>query len=173
MLHLTSSVESGKFDLNLPTMLSEITNDYLVDISDNISVAEHYALVAICHKTKLIDLLLSANNKKPITTVSDTLFIKANTRSDNFLNKCPFGAKLITDKNQIAIYNPLNLTNNVLSIQNILKHTVGDNILYSKALGMATHIYCVDLVITPIINIHGIITNKENNNNNFIKEIKD
>lgn len=173
MLHLTSNVESGKFELNLPTTLSEITKDYLLTISDTISVAEHYALVAICHRTKLIDLLMAANNKKPITTASDTLFIKANADSSNFLYNCPFGAKLITDKDQIAIYKPLNLPNNVLSIQSVLQHTYGDKDLYKQALSIKDAIYCVEVVITPIINIHGIINNGEISNNEFIKEIKD
>lgn len=174
MLHLTSTIKDNKFELNLPTSLSEISNDYLKSITDDITIAEHYALVAICHKTKLVDLLLSASNKKPISTITNYLFIKANVDTDSFVSNIPLGTKLIVNNEQVNLYKPIKIPTNVLSIKNILDHTVGDSELYKKALSISDLCCCLEFSIVPMIDILG--TTKQDIDsfveNKFIKPIK-
>ena len=174
MLHLTSNVEAGKFNLNLPTSLSEISNDYLKTITDDIVIAEHYALIAISYKAKLIDLLMSANNKKSITTLTAYSFIKANVADDSFLSTIPFGTNLIVNNDQVNLYKPIPVPTNVLSIKNVLKHTVGDKALYSKAMAIHDDIYCLEFSIVPMIDILGTTnqTNESNIDNEFIKPME-
>lgn len=174
MLHLTSNVEAGKFNLNLPTSLSEISNEYLKSITDDITIAEHYALIAISYKAKLIDLLMTANNKKPINTVATYSFIKANVTKDSFLSTIPVGTKLIVNDDQVNLYKPINIPTNVLSIKNILNHTVGDKVLYSKTMSIHDDIYCLEFSIVPMIDILGTTNqnNESNVDNEFIKPIE-
>ena len=78
MLKFEVNGNHGTILMSLPTKLSEITPEYLNEVTSNVVVADNYSLIGILYRESLASVILANNRKqKNITTAIIPIFIKA------------------------------------------------------------------------------------------------
>lgn len=120
--------EKGKeVVFNLPTSLSEISDDYLKAITDNIEVANHHTLIGIVHHAKLNRLAIAYyTKKKSVTTNVIPVFIKCGKTDIEFLNNADIKDKLLIPESDIAIGYHVVVPRNELSIDKVIGSIVNN-----------------------------------------------
>lgn len=86
MLKFEVNGKRGAILMNLPTKLSEITPEYLNEVTSNVVVADNYSLIGILYRESLASVILANNRKqKNITTAIIPVFVKAVLPIQNML----------------------------------------------------------------------------------------
>lgn len=151
-----------KLALTLPTNLSEITPEYLSNVTRGIQVADHHCVIALVQKTNLFDICALYNSKKNDKTVSVTTIM-----AKCFENKYPTGNVVVTDRSSIERGIHVNVPTGASSTtvinfldadeelrKNIItgKEVTKDGVSYSRM-----PIYVIEFKILPITDIHGCV----------------
>lgn len=157
MLKLNVNGNAGKFEVNLPTEFSEITNDYLVNATKHIDVAPEYSLIALIYREKLAVILNSSKQNKEINTAVVPVFIKAGDTDTKFIKKNKLGNVVIVTGSDLAIGIHVNSPLNSLSIPNVVAICEGDNNIYKDALTNTQYCHFVEFKLVPNSAIKGII----------------
>ena len=167
MLKFKTNGKAGAFELNLPTSLSEITSDYLKDVTSDIRVADNYSLIGICYREAFSTIIFANNTKKKnLTTAIVPLFIKSGKTNIDFINNIEVGDKLIIAPSQIALGHHVVATRNLITINNILNCIEGDNKIYQEALKESQQCYFLEFKLVPNVDIVGVY--KDNNINHDV-----
>ena len=131
MLKFEVNGKRGVILMNLPTKLSEITPEYLNDVTSNVVVADNYSLIGILYRESLASVILANNRKqKNITTAIVPIFIKAGATDTEYVK-------------------------NMITINNILEYCDGDKEAYQRAISISQPCYYLEFKIVPNCNIHG------------------
>lgn len=163
MLKLKINGNAGKFNVNLPTDFSEITNDYLSTVTKHIDVAPEYSLVALVYREKLAVILNSSKQNKEINTSVVPVFVKAGDTDTKFIKKMRLGNVAIVTGSDLAIGIHVNSPLNLLSIPNIVSICYGDNNIYKDALTNNQYCHFVEFKLVPNSAIKGIICDVDKN----------
>ena len=140
----------GKFVLNLPESLEEISVDYLKECTDFVTPAPHHALVAIVYKDSL-SLVLSAAKKNTAANISVIpVFIKAGDTDSDFINSLTIGDKCVIAASDLSIANHINSPYNKITPGNIVRICEGDKEIYSAALVLTTPVCFIEFKLIPI-----------------------
>ena len=157
MLKFKTNGKAGAFELNLPTSLSEITSDYLKDVTSDIQVADNYSLIGICYREAFSTIIFAnTTKKKNLTTAIVPLFIKSGKASTDFINNIEVGDKLIIAPSQIALGHHIAAPRNLITINNILNCVEGDTRIYQEALKEAKQCYFLEFKLVPNVDIVGV-----------------
>lgn len=157
MLKFHVNGKLGAFELNLPTSISELTEDFLTNVTSHIHVTEDYSLIGIVYKESLSRILLSNNRKdKSITTSVIPIFIKSRTTDNNSIfNKMNIGDKIIIAPSDIALGHHVTSPANGITINNIVRLCEGDTTAYQRSLTDTTPCCFIEFKLVPNCNIHG------------------
>lgn len=146
----------GKFKINLPTNLNEITVDYLNKIAENVKLADNYSLIGVCYREKLYNLILSLRqNKKKVNSMVVPIFVKAGKTDSEFINGINIKDKLIISASNISLGQHIVSPYNELDIDRILNIVVGDSNIYQNALANNEYCYFLEFKVVPNCNIIG------------------
>lgn len=160
MLKFKTNGKAGAFKLNLPTSLSEITPDYLKDVTSAIQVADNYSLIGICYREAFSTIIFANNTKKKnLTTAIVPLFVKCGKSSNDFVNNISVGDKLIIAPSQIALGYHVTAPRNLITINNILNCVEGDTRIYQEALKESQQCYFLEFKLVPNVDIVGVYKN--------------
>ena len=171
MLKFKVNGKHGSIIMNLPTKLSEITTEYLNEVTSNVVVADNYSLIGILHRESLANIILANNRKqKDITTAIVPIFVKAGNTDTQYIKNISCGNKIIIAPSDIAIGHHVTCPKNLITINNVLEYCQGDKEAYTKAIAIAQPCYYLEFKIVPNCNIHGNYKDEnEAYNNPFIE----
>uniref|UniRef100_A0AAU8MKL7 Uncharacterized protein n=1 Tax=Geladintestivirus 6 TaxID=3233138 RepID=A0AAU8MKL7_9CAUD len=171
MLKFEVNGKHGTIFMNLPTKLSEITPEYLNEVTSNVIVADNYSLIGILYRESLASVILANNRKqKNITTAIVPIFIKSGTTNTEYIKQMSCGDKIIIAPSDIAIGHHVTCPKNKITINNILDYCDGDKEAYQRAIGVSQACYYLEFKIVPNCNIHGNYIEENNSYQNpFIK----
>lgn len=156
MLTLNVNGTQGAFTLNLPTTLSDITKEYITNVTSHIEVDANYTAIGIVFREKLSTLVLdSRKNKKNSDIAAIPIFVKAGKTDSELINKLDVGEKLIIAPSDIMLGHHLSTPTNLLTINNILSIIEGDTEIYNKVIGIQESCYFIEFKLVPNCNIHG------------------
>lgn len=164
MLTLNVNGTQGAFTLNLPTTLSDITKEYITNVTSHIEVDANYTVVGVVFREKLSTLILaSRKNKKNSDIAAIPIFVKAGKTDSELINKLDVGEKLIISPSDIMLGHHLSAPANLLTINTILNIMEGDSEVYNKVIGIQEYCYFIEFKLVPNCNIHGAYKNCCNN----------
>ena len=175
MLKFETKGNKGEVILTLPTSLDELTNKYLIKVTEDIHPADNMVLIALAYREKLANVIVAVRqNKNTINSSIVPLFVKAGKMDDTFVSDIIPGRKLILASSDIAIGHHVTCPKNTLTISNIVKYTEGDGYAYKNALNDNRHVYFVEFKIVPACAIKGFYTDDNFNfDNPFVVVNKD
>ena len=156
MLKFEVNGNHGVILMNLPTKLSEITPEYLNEVTSNIVVADNYSLIGILYRESLASVILANNRKqKNITTAIVPVFIKAGATDTEYVKNMAYGDKIVIAPSDIAMGHHVSCPKNMITINNILEYCDGDKEAYQRAISISQSCYYLEFKIVPNCNIHG------------------
>lgn len=143
--------------ITLPTSVSEITPEYLENITTEILVADNYSLIALCHKAKLSDFILAGRSKKQqLSTQVVPLFVKRGMTNWEFSANIEVADKLLITPTAMSMGLHVNVPMNTLNIERIVAIMEEDKNIYQKALGIKDAVYFLEFKIIPNSDIQGV-----------------
>lgn len=156
---LNVKLESSNTTLHLPTSIKEITNDYLNAVTNNITVAPNYSLVALVYKDKLSNIILATKQNKNIATRVVPVFVKRDVNEKNeFIKTINTGNVIIVSPSDIEIGNHVNCPNNSLSIGRVTDMIQKDPTISKKALAFPEIVCFVEFKLIPNCAIKAKVT---------------
>lgn len=173
MLNLIVNSTKGKVNLNLPTSLSEITKEYLENVTKDIHVANNYSIIAICYREKISKILSTLKqNKNTLSSSIIPLFIKSGETCSDFIKSINTKDKLAISGSNISLALHAVSTKNILSINSIIDIVNSDKELMKNAFNITDYCYFVEFKIIPNCDIQGFYSNDSTNedwNNPYIE----
>lgn len=169
--------------INCPTTSDEISVDFLQAISKEIYLAPDYVLIGLIQGVKLADLAYanSTKNKNLVTTVLP-IFIKSGKTDSEINRSVQIKDVLHISKSNIELGEHVRLSNNILTMQNIINYlTIDDelrrNIVTGKFftdrnISKDTKVYAIEFKIVPVSDIHGYFVKHEMSENPYVKKIE-
>ena len=157
------TVTDGKqdFAFRLPTKISEITGEYLKDVTNDIVIAPYYAVIASVYRAKLPEVI-SSNKKSRGMAVSITpLFVKANvpleTEKPTFdmLADIKAADRIIIAGTDIERGYQLSTPLNMITLENVIKIYNHDNNFAKDVMIDQNYYFFVDFKLVPITDIKG------------------
>lgn len=146
-----------ELEYNLPTKLSEIPLEYLVDQTTSIQVAPNYSLIAlVCKETPSV-IILNAKKKNNGASMCIPLFIKtaAGTDAKEFVAGLHLGDKLIMTGSDIAISQTVAGEDNVLDINYFLAIVNENPTIYKDSILIQDKACFISFKVVPNSYIHG------------------
>lgn len=162
MKTFTIPTKEGVVTLNLPTNFKEITPKYLTDVTSHIEVGQHYALVALCYRQLLAEILNKKNQRETINAAVVPVFVKANDPTRLF-DQYVAGIPLVIAGSDLALGYHVTAPMNKISIPNIIDLASADTTRANDdkfayyALRWREYAYFVEFKIVPLNVIHGAI----------------
>lgn len=121
---------------NFPTNLKELSNDYLKQVTDSITVAPNYSLIGVVYHEKLPNIIFSCNTKKKNASIGVIpIFIKSGDSDKSIVDNAKLGQKLLISNTQLQLGHHCAAPANKLTIDyfaNVLDAAV-DKDLYQTA----------------------------------------
>lgn len=145
----------GKFELNLPENLDEITNEYLQSCTEFVHPAPDYALVGVVYKDSLSLVLTAAKKNKPANVAVIPVFIKAGKTDSEFIKSLNIGDKIVVAASDLSIGHHINSPHNKITPKNIIDVCEGDKEIYKDAFSVHKPICFLEFKLIPISAIHG------------------
>ena len=156
MLTIKVSGNLGDYDLNLPTSLNEITEEYINDVTDHVKVDANYTLVGIIYRERLSTLILAATkNKKKSDVAVIPIFVKTGKTDSELINSLNVRDKLIISPSDIMMGYHISSPRNLLTINTIIDIVTSDPKAYNTLLGKKEECYFIEFKLVPNCNIHG------------------
>lgn len=155
MLKFIVDGKAGIVELNLPTSLEEISNDYLKQVTEEIKLADDYSLVAVCYREKIANIILSSVKKNNITTACVPVFVKSGNTDSEYIKSIATGDKLVLSGSDIAMGFHATTPKNKITINHIVDICATDKTSYQRAAMLSDYCYFVEFKIVPNCSIHG------------------
>lgn len=172
MKHFTVKVKDGQVDFNFPTSIKELDAEYLLELVDNVDVADHYSIIALCYEERLANLILAARNNSKDKRIKVTpIFVKAGKTDATIINSANVKDYLTIANTQVAISPKLAVPNNLLTLNyfaNIVINST-DKDLYTKELANEDQSNClfIEFKLIPNVDIISVIKPKEYKEDKF------
>jgi len=152
---------SNGFKMNLPTSLNEITEDYLLGVTNHIEIAPYHCAVALVYRCKLPEIISTARKKKDLSTAVVPLFVKANvsfntdTEIYNMFTNVKTGDKLVIAGTDLERGYQLTCPKNFITIDNIVRIYNSDNNFAKGVMTDQNYYYFIDFKLVPITDVKG------------------
>lgn len=155
MLKLDVNGKRGHYLVNLPTIKSEVTLEYLKAVTANVHLSEHHALVALLYNEKLAMVLNSSKKGASMTTSCVPVLVTINEPENDFYKNIPEGSSIIITGTVLARGIHVSPINNKLNINYIASILEGDKEVGKNAFTMQEPCYFVEFKIVPVCDITG------------------
>lgn len=104
MKQINVKVGGKVMNINLPTNLDEISNEYLIDVTKHIEVAEHHSLIALVRHEHLNRLVMAYKTKKKNIEIAVVpIFIKAGKTDSEFIKSAEIKDKLLIPTSELNL----------------------------------------------------------------------
>ena len=172
---------SKKFTFRLPTSIKEITNDYLLSVTDDIHVAPYHAVIATIYRCKLAEVIASNKKSRAMAIAIVPTFVKASITDKleidtiNMFANLSCGDRLIIAGTDIERGYHLATPKNLITIDNLIKIYNTDKDFAKSTFADNNYYYFVEFKLVPITDIKGYYktTNNEPFVNPFMNVIDD
>jgi hypothetical protein len=167
-------VGDKNFEVSLPTSISEISVEYLNEVTEHIKVGPEYSLVAIIYKEKLPILLNNTKNNQQINASVVPLFVRSGDTESTFVKGISAKDILIVTGSDLSLGIHVTSPINNLSINGLANMFLLDKEFVKSIWTDTTYYMFIEFKLIPNCNIHGVNGKiKEEVEYSFIKEIKD
>lgn len=150
----------GTYNISIPTSAKEITPEYLLNVTADITPAPHWSVVALISKAPLNQLLTSMRKKSNTELKTVPVFVKTtpDENDSEFIKSIKPGNVLVCSISELSMGNHVNCKYNDLSIDKILSLMEGDMNITRESLQNQIDNYFVSFKIIPNSNIHGVVS---------------
>lgn len=166
------------FGIQIPTDISEITSEALDAVLNNVVIAKHYCVVALCQNESLFGVI---NSK--VSTVEVMPIIAKISKEDAELIGMNQMDKIIIDRSTLERGYHLYLKHNVLSPQFVNKYITNDTEL-TRSITVGTFgqkqgynkgqkVWFLEFKVIAINDLKAAINSESSNSNPFIYSTKD
>ena len=161
MKEFTVTDGRSEFKLNLPTKLSEITSEYLADVTNDIKIAPYHAIVATVYRCKLPEVISSNKKSRAMAIAIVPMFVrasvpdKAENETKELFAEIKAGDKLVIAGTDLDRGYQLSTPKNFITIDNIVRIYNADNGFAKGVMADQTYYYFVDFKLVPITDIKG------------------
>lgn len=181
MKEFTVTDGSNEFLMNLPTKLSEITPDYLLSVTKDITIAPYHAIVATVYRCKLPEVISSNKKSRAMAVAIVPIYVKSNlpleTEKPTFdlIQNIKCGDKIIIAGTDLERGYQLSTPKNFITIENVLKIYNHDREFAKGVMADQNYYYFVDFKLVPINDIKGFYepSNVAAYVNPFVSVVKD
>lgn len=161
MVKFETNGNVGKINWNIPTKLSEISSEYLSNVTANIDVADNYSLVALCYHEKLSSIILAARKSKNEEHIGVVpLFVKSGANDNKFIDSLQTGEKLVISGSDISMGFHVAAPKNKLTISSFVASLEGDKECYQKSMTVTDLCYFIEFKLIPNVAIHARYNDK-------------
>lgn len=149
------------FKMNLPTSLKEITEDYLLGVTNDIKVAPYYAVVALIYRCKLPEIISTAKKKKDLATAIVPVYVKSvipdtsEKETLDMFNNMSCGDKIIIAGTSLELGNHLTCPKNFITIDNMVRIYNTDTNFAKGVMLDQNYYYFVDFKLVSVADIKG------------------
>ena len=146
------------YAINLPTDISEIDGKVLKHMTDHITVAEHYSIVAICKHVDMAQFLLANTGKKASNVLVSVVPLLAKGG-----NNMPVGSKIFINRTELERGEQVYI-NTVASENFVYSYVEGDKELFQRIITDLNKqkVYVLSFKLVPNSSIHGYVTGNYN-----------
>lgn len=96
--------EMSEVKFNFPTKLEELTSEYLLGVTEGITVAPNYSLIGLVYHEKLSTLFMTCRSKKKNASIGIIpIFIKSGKSDESIVSTAKVGQKLLISNSQIQL----------------------------------------------------------------------
>lgn len=96
--------DGREVNFNFPTSISEISEEYLKKVTDAITVADNYSLIALCYSEKLSTMILTARTVKKNAKLKVTpIFVKAGDCDIDFIKNAKMKQRVVSMQSQLSL----------------------------------------------------------------------
>ena len=89
---------------NFPTKLEELTSEYLLGVTEGITVAPNYSLIGLVYHEKLSTLFMTCRSKKKNASIGIIpIFVKSGKSDESIVSTAKVGQKLLISNSQIQL----------------------------------------------------------------------
>lgn len=124
MLKIKSELKN--YGINVPTSMSEITDEYFNTLLKDVEVSEHYTLVAICYIEKLFNCAVTIKNKSELR--SDVIPVVAKSKAFKT------NSRIITDTMSLERGVYFSVPNNIISMNKVGQYIADDKDMYMSVI---------------------------------------
>lgn len=153
MIEFEVNGKRGKHVISLPTSLKEITSDYLLEVTKDVALPEHYSLIGVCYREKLSTIIMNARQNKNMTTAVVPVFIKSGTEDFTLALSAE---KIIVSSSQLSLGYHVTCPKNNININNFVSYIEGDGYAYQNAIKANEYVYFLEFKIIPNSDIVGV-----------------
>lgn len=149
------------FTMNLPTSLSEITEEYLIGVTKDIQIAPYHTVVALVYRCKLPEIISTAKKKRDLATAIVPLYVSslvpdnAGVETVDMFKKINCGDKLIIAGTDLERGYHLVCPKNFITIDNVVRIYNNDMNFAKGVMIDQNYYYFVDFKLVPITDIKG------------------
>lgn len=104
--------EKKSYGIKFPTSIDEITPKYLKQLTDNVSLVDKYAIVALCARTKIFDFVTMINNPKN-SDLSITPILAKISDEDAKTIHAEIGSKIFIDRSSLERGNHVSINTGI------------------------------------------------------------
>lgn len=158
-----------KFELNiddvtkvvtLPTSLSEVSPEYLNEVSKNVIISDDYSLVALVYRESVANLVLTASQKRKDSSINVVpLFVRSGNTSAEYIKSIESGSKLIVASSDLALGHHVACPTNKITINEVIGNCLKDKMIYMKSKDFKDNCCFIEFKLIPNCNIHGCYKN--------------
>ena len=166
--------EKSEVKFNFPTKLEELSEDYLLNVTEGVIVAPNYSLVGLVYHEKLSTLFLTCRNKKKNTSIGVIpIFIKAGESEKSIVDNAKVGQKLLIANTQLQLGYQCAAPNNKLTIDyfaHVIDNSTDKNLYETIVKDQDnSEILFVEFKIVPNCDIIALYNNPTKIENPYIK----
>lgn len=181
MKQFTVTDGSSEFLMNLPTKLSEITSDYLLSVTEDITIAPYHAVVATIYRCKLPEVISTSKKSRAMAIAIVPVYVKSNLPLEteaptfNLIKNIKCGDKIIIAGTDLERGYQLSTPKNFITIDNVVKIYNHDKEFAKGLMADQNYYYFVDFKLVPINDIKGFYepSNVAAYVNPFVSIVKD
>lgn len=173
MLNFAVNGSKGRYDVTLPTKFEEVTNEFLVDCANTITIAPNYSLIALMYKQPLAMVLNAIKKRDGMTTAVVPVFVKAGKTDSEFVNSLKVGDKLVVMGSSLSIAVHVNVGINELNIEKFLGIVDGDNKFRADVFKYKEPCVFVDFKLIPNCELKAIHNTENLRKTYYIKHVNE
>lgn len=161
---------------DFPTSVKEVSEDYLKQISEGITIADNYTLVGLCYLESLSKIIFTSRNKsnKDVKIKITPIFVKAGKTDVDYINNAKIKQPLVIMPTQLSLGMHVNLPKHKLTIDyftTVVKDSV-DYEIYEKEVKNPDQRECIfiEFKLVPNCDILGLLnTDLPDFDNNYVQ----
>lgn len=164
---------------DFPTSIKELSEDYLKQISDGITIADNYTLVGLCYLESLTRIIFTSRSKnnKDVKIKVTPIFVKAGKTDVDYINNAKVKQPLVIMPTQLSLGMHVNLPKHKLTIDyfnTVVRESVEN--LYEKEVQNDDQRECIfiEFKLVPNCDILGLLnTDLPDINPNYVQVFGD